>query len=162
MPLAIRHNGANWTNCRALLQSHGPPSRAFSLIDSIIAALIVGIVAVIALPHYLDLGDHPEQARIKHQLSVLREAIDMAKDRDGQYPPAGQLVAVVGPMLNQPFPTPRLRTESEFDTIVHYDVSDSERSPVTPNPNLPGIWAYKPANGQLRLNVSNGSLGWDW
>ncbi len=133
----------------------------FSLIEMVIVILILGIIAAVAAPRMFDTATTAEANTTRQQLAVLRNAIEMYRARSGIYPPINMLEAAVGPMLNGPFPAPSVGT-ARADSDVYYDTNSDAVAPATPNDAQPGGWVYKPANGNLRLNVGTTEVGFDW
>ena len=133
----------------------------FSLIEMVIVILILGIIAAVAAPKMFDTAKTAEENATRQQLAILRNAIEMARARDGVYPAANQLPTVLAAMLNGPFPKPNMgsvRNKSD----VYYDSTTTVDVPVQTSPGETTGWAYKPANGSLKLNVAAGELGADW
>ena len=64
-------------------------------------------------------------------------------------------------MLNGPFPAPSVGT-ARAKTGVHYDSTTTDADVVADATVATAGWAYKPHNGQLRLNVADGATGADW
>lgn len=133
----------------------------FSLIEMVIVILILGIIAAVAAPKMFDTAKTAEQNSTRQQLAVLRNAIEMARIRDGVYPAADQLPTVLAPMLNGPFPKPNIGSVRN-KVGVYYDPTTTVDLPVVPSPNATAGWAYKPSNGSLKLNIATGELGADW
>lgn len=133
----------------------------FSLIEMVIVILILGIIAAVAAPKMFDTAKTAEQNSTRQQLAVLRNAIEMARIRNGVYPPADQLPTILEPMLNGPFPKPNMGTVRN-KAGVYYDPTTTVDVPVVPSPSETTGWAYKPSNGSLKLNVAAGELGADW
>ena len=140
-----------------------PPRHAFAfaLIDMVIVILVSGIVVAVVAPRLFDRSSETEERITRQQLAVLRQAIEIHVNRSGDYPAADALPTALAPILDGPFPAPA-GGSVRGDHRVHYDLSqDLERS-VQPDPGQPGGWAYKPANGSLKLNVEASQAGADW
>lgn len=135
--------------------------KAFSLIEMVIVILILGIIAAVAAPRMFDTATTAEENTTRQQLAVLRNAIEMYRARSGIYPSTGDLVVAVGPMLNGPFPAPSIGS-AKSDPAVYYDGNTDTTLPATPDTTQPGGWVYKPANGNLRLNIESTEKGNDW
>jgi general secretion pathway protein G len=133
----------------------------FSLIEMVIVILILGIIAAVAAPRMFDTAKTAEENATHQQLAVLRNAIEMYRARDGVYPFADALPAAMAPMLNGPFPAPNMGTV-RGKAAVFYDSTTTLDVPVVPSPGATTGWAYKPANGSLKLNVTAGDIGSDW
>jgi general secretion pathway protein G len=137
------------------------PRKGFSLIEMVIVILILGIIAAVAAPRMFDTATTAEQNTTRQQLAVLRNAIEMYRARSGIYPATGNLSLAMSSMLNGPFPAPSIGTV-RGDAAVYYDTDADTSIPVTPDSGQAGGWAYKPANGSLKLNVDSGEAGADW
>jgi general secretion pathway protein G len=133
----------------------------FSLIEMVIVILILGIIAAVAAPRMFDTATTAEANTTRQQLAVLRNAIEMYRARSGIYPPNNKLGEAILPMLNGPFPAPSVGS-ARADAAVFYDTNSDVISQAAPNSSQPGGWVYKPANGNLRLNVDASETGYDW
>ena len=135
--------------------------RGFSLIEMVIVILILGIIAAVAAPRMFDTATTAEENTTRQQLAVLRNAIEMYRARSGIYPATNNLPLAMSDMLNGPFPSPSIGTV-RGDAVVYYDANTDTNVPVLPDPNQTGGWAYKAANGSLKLNVEATEKGNDW
>jgi len=135
--------------------------KGFSLIEMVIVILILGIIAAVAAPRMFDTATTAEENTTRQQLAVLRNAIEMYRARSGIYPPTNQLPEAMAGMLNGPFPAPSIGSV-RGDSAVYYDSDSDTTVPVAPDSNADGGWAYKPANGSLKLNVAVGEVGNEW
>ena len=133
----------------------------FSLIEMVIVILILGIIAAVAAPRMFDTATTAEENTTRQQLAVLRNAIEMYRARAGVYPATGELPNAMATMLNGPFPAPSIGTV-RGDSGVYYDSTSDVSLDVAPNAAQDGGWAYKPANGSLKLNVGVTETGADW
>ena len=135
--------------------------KGFSLIEMVIVILILGIIAAVAAPRMFDTATTAEENTTRQQLAVLRNAIEMYRARSGIYPVTNDLPVAMASMLNGPFPAPSIGSV-RGDSAVYYDADSDVNTPVVPDPNVVGGWAYKPVNGSLKLNVANTETGFDW
>jgi general secretion pathway protein G len=133
----------------------------FSLIEMVIVILILGIIAAVAAPRMFDTAATAEQNTTRQQLAVMRNAIEMYRARSGIYPPTSKLPLAMEGMLNGPFPAPSIGTV-RGDVGVYYDSDADTTVTVVPDPAQDGGWAYKPANGTLKLNVGATETGAEW
>ena len=133
----------------------------FSLIEMVIVILILGIIAAVAAPRMFDTATTAEENTTRQQLAVLRNAIEMYRARSGIYPANGELPDAMATMLNGPFPAPSIGSARD-DNGVYYDTNGDTATSVVPDEQQDGGWAYKPANGTLKLNVGSAEVGADW
>ena len=133
----------------------------FSLIEMVIVILILGIIAAVAAPKMFDTAKTAEENSTRQQLAVLRNAIEMYRARDGVYPLVNMLPTAMNPMLNGPFPAPKIGTV-RGKTAVYYDSTTTLDVAAVPSPGATTGWVYKPANGSLKLNLTVGDIGADW
>ncbi len=135
--------------------------KGFSLIEMVIVILILGIIAAVAAPRMFDTATTAEENTTRQQLAVLRNAIEMYRARSGIYPPNTKLPLAMEGMLNGPFPAPSIGT-ARGDSGVYYDLDADTTVTVVPDAAQDGGWAYKPANGTLKLNVDGAETGAEW
>lgn len=135
--------------------------KGFSLIEMVIVILILGIIAAVAAPRMFDTATTAEENTTRQQLAVLRNAIEMYRARSGIYPANGELPNAMSTMLNGPFPAPTIGSVRN-DAGVYYDTDGDTATSVAPDEAEDGGWAYKPANGTLKLNVGASEVGADW
>jgi general secretion pathway protein G len=133
----------------------------FSLIEMVIVILILGIIAAVAAPKMFDTASTAEENSTRQQLGVLRNAIEMYRARAGVYPANGELPNAMVSMLSGPFPAPTMGAIRGNDG-VYYDTNADVTTLVVPDEGQDAGWAYKPANGSLKLNVGAGDTGADW
>ncbi len=133
--------------------------KGFSLIEMVIVILILGIIAAVAAPRMFDTASTAEENTTRQQLAVLRNAIEMHRAQNGSYPANGNLVTDMQALLNGPFPAPSIGSV-RGNAGVYYDTTTTTAA-VAPNPLQDAGWAYKPANGSLKLNIDSGT-GSDW
>lgn len=138
-----------------------PQRKGFSLIEMVIVILILGIIAAVAAPRMFDTAATAEENTTRQQLAVLRNAIEMYRARSGIYPANNNLPLAMEGMLNGPFPAPSIGSV-RGDSDVYYDLDTDTTLSVAPAEAQPGGWAYKPANGTLKLNVGAAETGADW
>jgi general secretion pathway protein G len=65
---------------------HVRPSAGFTLIELLVVMLIIGTLLSIAVPRYFKTLAHARETVLKHDLAILREAIDKHYSDLGQYP----------------------------------------------------------------------------
>ena len=140
---------------------HRTARSGFSLIEMVIVILILGIIAAVAAPRMFDTAATAEENTTRQQLGVMRNAIEMYRARSGIYPLTNKLPEAMASMLNGPFPAPTIGSVRD-NVNVYYDSDSDTAVSVVPNPSEDAGWAYKPANGSLKLNVGVSEKGADW
>ena len=135
--------------------------KGFSLIEMVIVILILGIIAAVAAPRMFDTATTAEENTTRQQLAVLRNAIEMYRARSGNYPATNELPNAMATMLNGPFPAPSIGSV-RGDAGIYYDSNSDASISVAASASSAGGWAYKPANGSLKLNVADSETGNDW
>ena len=100
-----------------------------ALVEMVIVIMTLGILAVVAAPRLLDPQHRAQQETTRHQLAVLRKAIELYEARTGTYPAVDQLPAAMTTMLNGPFPAPLIGSV-QGDGGVFYDRDPNVEIPV--------------------------------
>jgi general secretion pathway protein G len=137
------------------------PPIGFALVDMVIVILTLGIIAVALAPRLLHIDNTVDRETTRQRLLVLRSAIELYHARSGVYPSIHRLPDSMESMLSGEFPAPNIGSASG-DRAVHYDLDSNTKTPVAPDASQPGGWAYKPANGSLKLNIDPSEIGADW
>lgn len=135
--------------------------RGFTLIEMTVIALLVGVVATLAAPRLFPDSDDVNDVPSRRQLAILRNAIEMYRAHAGFYPPANQLPEVMETLFHKPLASPAyspLRGRSS----VYYDLDRNVAQEVLTQPDAEAGWAYKPANGTLKFNVSPRDVSANW
>ncbi|TWT93985.1 prepilin-type N-terminal cleavage/methylation domain-containing protein [Stieleria varia] len=135
--------------------------KGFSLIEMVIVILILGIIAAVAAPRMFGTAEQAEKNTTRQQLAVLRNAIEMYRAQNGSYPAANALPTAMTALLNGPFPAPTIGS-ARGDAAVYYDTDTNTSTPVVADSTAAGGWAYKPANGSVKLNVAATEEGFNW
>lgn len=60
--------------------------RGFTLIELMIVVAIIGILAAVAIPNYIDATDEAKAARIQADLSAIGAAVEIYRVKHGKYP----------------------------------------------------------------------------
>ena len=143
------------------MQTSKTKRQGFSLIEMVIVILILGIIAAVTAPRMFDTASKAEKNSTKQQLSILRNAIEMYRAEAGFYPPNGELETALQLALNGPFPVPQFGN-AKNKAGVYYDGGSDSSVDVSTSPSPTQGWAYRPADGRLKLNVAAGDESFNW
>lgn len=135
--------------------------RAFTLIEMVVVVLILGIVAAVAVPRMFGTADTAGENATRQQLGLLRTAVELYRTTNQQYPPGTDLALELQPFLRGPFPAPQMGDVRGMSGVLIDNNADTQTAAVAANPPNNNGWVYKPANGDIRLNITSG-LGSDW
>jgi general secretion pathway protein G len=102
--------------------------RAFTLLELIVVVSIIGILAAIAVPNYLQTPPRAKEAVLKTNLRTLREVIDQHRADKGNYPES--LDALVEGGYLRKVPTDPFTGEAEWG-IVFEELSEDDVPPET-------------------------------
>jgi general secretion pathway protein G len=119
--------------------------KGFSLVELVVVILIMGILAAVAAPKMFDKAEDARVNGTKRSLSVLRDAIELYKCKNGAYPAnATEVMSGVGALLKGQFPANEILGGNDASKVT--DTGDFT-VPVT------GFgWNYNPATGAIAIN----------
>ena len=128
----------------------------FTLMELVTALVMLGILAAVVMPVYLDYKSDAKKAACKGSLGAMRAAIFnyhawKATNSGGgraMYPSIAQL-GTVGTVLQDTMPDNPYDTDGTRNNIV--DGTGVEKGAVT---GAPGGWCYNPSNGQIWANTN--------
>ena len=63
-----------------------PPRAGFTLVELLVVLAVVGLLLSLAMPRYFDSVERAREAALKHDLAVMRDAIDKHLADTGRYP----------------------------------------------------------------------------
>lgn len=119
---------------------------AFSLVELVVVILILGILAAVAAPKMFDTAGDARQNGTRQSLNVLRNAIELYKAQNGNYPSAATLATDLKPYIKGPFPGVQIGANQNINVV------SSSQDPIT-SPEAGGAgWAYNPTTGDVVVN----------
>jgi prepilin-type N-terminal cleavage/methylation domain-containing protein len=140
-----------------------PPG--FTLIELMIVVLVIGILAAIAIPNFLEMQKRASEGAVKSNMHTLQMSIeDFSLLNDGTYPIAGAATCIDGRSLNQVCPTgafPR-NPYTRAASVVQWnaDPGAGNKGELAINPALVTNYTVK-GNGSegtaLTLTLSSGN-----
>jgi general secretion pathway protein G len=120
--------------------------RGFTLIELLVVMAIIGMLLSLAVPRYFRTLEHSKETVLKHDLSVMREAIDRHYGDLGQFPDT--LTALVDKHYLRSIPVdPFMKSTEDWQLIASED------------PDHPGI---RDIRSVAPGKASDGSAFTDW
>ncbi|XZE54708.1 type II secretion system protein [Planctomycetaceae bacterium SH139] len=135
--------------------------RAFTLIEMVVVVLILGIVAAVAVPRMFNTADSAGENATRQQLALLRTSIELYRSTNGAYPPGTDFATELQPFLRGPFPAPQLGAVRGLNGVLIDANGDTAVEAAAATPPAGNGWVYKPANGDIKLNLTTG-VGSNW
>jgi type II secretion system protein G len=92
-------------------------ARGFTLIELLVVMAIIGLLASVAVPRYVDGVDRAREAALKSSLATVRDAIDQYAADQGRYPDTLQELVRARYLREQP-EDPVTRRRDSWVTVV--------------------------------------------
>jgi general secretion pathway protein G len=122
----------------------------FSLVELAVVVLIMGILAAVAAPKMFDTFSAARENATKQSLAVLRDAIELYKAQNSEYPKRATIATDLASYLKGPFPAPEVGT-NKTKTVAAASASPISAAVTTGTDG----WVYNETTGELRINDAN-------
>ncbi len=120
--------------------------KGFTLVELVVVVLIIGIIAAVAAPRMFDTAGDARQNSTRQSLSVIRDAVELYKAQNGNYPTAASLATSLQANLKGPFPKVQMGANQNATVVA------TTQSPITaPEAGAAG-WVYNQTTGDITVN----------
>jgi prepilin-type N-terminal cleavage/methylation domain-containing protein len=130
----------------------------FTLIEILIVAAIIGILAAIAIPEFLDSSQQAKETAAKENLQIIRNAIERYAAKNGGTAPGYSFNNPTAPVLEAEFCIQLVkkgylinRPENPFNNLITIKmVKNNESLPIAATGQYG--WIYKPATKTFKID----------
>jgi general secretion pathway protein G len=118
----------------------------FSLVELVVVILILGILAAVAAPRMFDTATSARENGTRTSLAVVRDAIELYRAQNGNYPTAATIAADLRTFLKGSFPA------TQVGTNQNATVAASTQDPIAAAEAAAAGWAYNQTTGEFKVN----------
>ena len=123
---------------------------AFTLVDLVVVVLILGLLAGVAAPKFLNTSKTATESGLKQTLTILRDAIELyTAENGGTLPPCvnsgTSLQTALAPYIRGQFPLNPIAPNND-------DVEATTTSPVVATASAIHGWKYNTNTGEIICN----------
>ena len=139
--------GARWAQ-------HPGRCRGFTLVELMVAVVIIGVLVAIALPNFVEIQRRASEGSVKSNMHTVQMSVeDFGLLNDGNYPTSATATVPDGRTLSQVCPTGTFPKNpyTHIPSIVQFNSN--------PTPGLRGELAVNPADSDNYMIKGNGSAG---
>lgn len=122
--------------------------RGFSLVELVVVVLILGIIAAVAAPRMFNAANDARTNSTKQSLVVLRDAIELYRAQNGNYPAVATLSTDLKPFLKGPFPGVQIGSNQNTTVVA------SSQNPIATAEAGGAGWVYNATTGDISVNES--------
>lgn len=128
--------------------------RAFTLVEILIVVVILGILAAVVVPQFVDAAEQAQTGNTETQLRTLRTQIQLfAAQNDGEFPVLANADADAGwaPMIdNQLIQAPPINPRANSAVVIDTtDEGNTGRDAATATDAADGGWLYNQTTGEI-------------
>lgn len=120
--------------------------QGFTLIELVVVVLILGIIAAVAAPKMFNTTNDARMNATRQSLVVLRDAIELHREKNGSYPTTAAIKTALQPFLKGPFPSVLVGANQNSNVVA------SSQNPITTAEAGGAGWAYNQTTGDIVVN----------
>jgi MSHA pilin protein MshA len=132
--------------------------KGFTLIEIVMVIILLGILAAVAIPRFIDMSGEAKKSAVKGVLGGVRGAISIAYANNALrghagYPTMANLTSVSGGIMTEGIPDNPFAATTQTDKN---DVESTTAAKGTKTADADKEWRYNPNTGQFWSAVGGG------